>query len=177
MMQPFRFNPRLQRLRERILHDPYYRFQSGEEIAIASQLGISIDVNHATVDDWLRLPGLSIHQSRTLVQLSQAGVKFYSIEDIAAALSLPVTRLQPLQPILNFAYYDDESIDTPVVIVNPNTASLEILLRVPFIDVDLAKAIIQTRENHGFYTSIVDFQKKLNLAGDVLAQLMYYLRF
>lgn len=177
MMQPFRFNPRLQSLRDRIINDPYYRFQSGEEIAIASQVGIRIDANHATVDDWLRLPGLSIHQARTLVHLAQAGVKFYAIEDIAAALSLPPTRLQPLQPILSFAYYDDESIDTPAIVINPNTADLATLQKVPFIDIDLANAIIQTRHSRGFYTNIVDFQQKLNLAGDVLAQLMYYLKF
>lgn len=74
-------------LRAQILADPYYRFQSLAEVALAAELGISIDVNQASVDDWLRLPGLSIHQARQLVQLTQNGVQFYAIEDIAAALS------------------------------------------------------------------------------------------
>ncbi|MBN3922070.1 MAG: ComEA family DNA-binding protein, partial [Nostoc sp. NMS4] len=63
-------NSRLQKLRAKLLNDPYYRLQSGEEIQIAAQLGIRIDANQATVDDWLRLPGLSIHQARSLVELS-----------------------------------------------------------------------------------------------------------
>ena len=54
-------------IRNKIANDPYYRFQSLQEIAIAAELGIKIDVNQATVDDWLRLPGLSIHQARSLV--------------------------------------------------------------------------------------------------------------
>ena len=72
-------------LRSRIVEDPYYRFRSAFEIAVAADLGVKIDVNQATVDDWLRLPGISIHQANQLVTLSQAGVAFYSISDVAAA--------------------------------------------------------------------------------------------
>src|SRR4028119_2001991 len=89
-------NPNGHLIRARIQNDPYYRMQSAQEIAIAAQLGIKIDVNQASVDDWLRLPGISIHQARSLVELSVAGVPFYSIEDIAAALSMPAQRLKPL---------------------------------------------------------------------------------
>ena len=59
-------------LRSRIIEDPYYRFKSAFEIAVAADLGVKIDVNQANVDDWLRLPGISIHQARQLVALSQA---------------------------------------------------------------------------------------------------------
>ena len=59
-------------IRTKLLNDPYYRLQTNAEIAIAADLGIQIDVNKAKVDDWLRLPGLSIHQARNLVQLCEA---------------------------------------------------------------------------------------------------------
>ena len=49
-------NLRRQSLKRRILNDPFYRFQSLEEVAIAVELGIKIEVNQATVDEWLRLP-------------------------------------------------------------------------------------------------------------------------
>jgi DNA uptake protein ComE-like DNA-binding protein len=88
-------------LRSRILADPYYRFQTAFEIAIAADLGVTIDVNQAGIDDWLRLPGISIHQARQLVALSQAGVAFYSISDLVAALGIPIARLQSLAPILS----------------------------------------------------------------------------
>ncbi|MBE9214671.1 ComEA family DNA-binding protein [Plectonema cf. radiosum LEGE 06105] len=172
-----RLNSKMQKLRQQLLNDPYYRLKSGEEIAIAVQLGIRIDANQATVDDWLRLPGLSIHQARTLVQLAQTGVKFYCVEDIAAALSLPAQRLKPLETILIFGYYDDESLDTITYVVNPNTATVDNLLKVPFIDSSLAQAVIDNRNQFGLYRNIVDFQKRLNLSGETLAQLMYYLRF
>jgi DNA uptake protein ComE-like DNA-binding protein len=169
-------NPRLQKLRSRLLNDPYYRLQSGEEIAIAAQLGIRIDANQATVDDWLRLPGLSIHQARSLVELSRIGVKFYCIEDIAAALSIPAPRLEPLKLILNFSYYDNEALGNPTQI-NPNTATVENLVKIPYIDASLAQAVVENRLSAGLYRNLVDFQQRLNLSSDAIAQLMYYLRF
>jgi DNA uptake protein ComE-like DNA-binding protein len=170
-------NPKLQKLRAQLLKDPYYRLQSGEEIQIAAVLGIRIDANQATVDDWLRLPGLSIHQARSLVELSRSGVKFYCIEDIAAALSMPLPRLEPLKPLLNFSYYDDESLANSTVLVNPNTATVEKLAQIPFIDFSLAQAVVQNRLSAGPYRNLVDFQRRLELPGDAIAQLMYYLRF
>ncbi|MDZ8106089.1 MAG: ComEA family DNA-binding protein [Nostoc sp. DedQUE12a] len=171
------FNLKLQKLRAKLLNDPYYRLQSGEEIQIAAQLGICIDANQATVDDWLRLPGLSIHQARSLVELSRSGVKFYCIEDIAAALAMPVLRLEPLKPLLNFSYYDHQSLDSPTNLVNPNTATVENLAKIPFIDLSLAQAVVQNRQSAGPFQNLADFQRRLELPGDAIAQLMYFLRF
>jgi DNA uptake protein ComE-like DNA-binding protein len=168
--------PRRQSLRDRLLNDPYYRMQSLQEVAIASSLGIKIDANQATVDDWLRLPGLSIHQARSLVQLSHSGVFFYSIEDVAAALSLPVANLKHLEPVLSFYYYDEESLDS-IRRINPNNATVEILLQIPIIDTLMAQAIVQNRIAGGQYRNLADFQHRLSLPGDTIGKLMHYLRF
>ncbi|MBF2064283.1 MAG: ComEA family DNA-binding protein [Calothrix sp. C42_A2020_038] len=174
---PFSFNSRLQRIKNQILSDPYYRLQSLEELAVAAQLGIRIDPNQATVDDWLRLPGFSIHQARALVELSRAGVKFYCIEDIAAALSVSPARLEALKVILDFSYYGEEELEISTKQINVNTASVEALAKVPFIELSLAQAVVEARITGGVYRDIVDLQRRLNLAGEVLAQLMYYLKF
>ncbi|MGH1395167.1 MAG: helix-hairpin-helix domain-containing protein [Trichormus sp.] len=176
-MQWLPWNYKLQRLRAKLLNDPYYRLQSGEEIQIAAQLGIRIDANQATVDDWLRLPGLSIHQARSLVELSRSGVKFYCIEDVAAALGMPAPRLEPLKVLLNFSYYDHESLLNPTDMVNPNTASVEQLAQIPFMDMSLAQAIVENRLSSGYYRNLADFQHRLQLSGEAIAQLMYFLRF
>lgn len=174
---PFGINPRLKRLHHKLSSDPYYRLQSEEEILMAAHLGVRIDVNRAAVDDWLRLPGLSIHQARNLVELSRVGVRFYCIEDMAAALSLSAHRLKSLEVILNFSYYEDENTEGLVYVVDPNTATLESLLRVPCIDVELAQALIDNRFRNGLYRNLADFQQRLNLSSDVIAKLMYHLRF
>ena len=167
-------NPQSQALRARLLNDPYYRMQSTAEIAIAAVLGIYIDANQASVDDWLRLPGLSIHQARSLVELCQSGVRFYCLEDIAAALNLPLQRLKPLEPVLRFCYYDDLR---PQTLINPNSATVEQLLAIPAMELSLAKAIVENRLLSGSYRNLADFQQRLSLPSDRTTELMHYLRF
>ncbi|MCW6036380.1 ComEA family DNA-binding protein [Spirulina subsalsa FACHB-351] len=161
--------------RARILKDPYYRLQSLEEVAIAAELGIILDVNRASIDDWLRLPGLSIHQARTLVELTTMGVQFLCLEDIAAALSVPVARLRPLEPILGFYFYDHDSVESPQR-CNPNLAPLQDLSQLPLVDGALAERIVQERLRGGNYRNLADFQRRLGLKGDQVAQLMHYLQ-
>lgn len=168
--------PNLKAIQTRILSDPYCRLQSAEEIAIAAALGIGIDVNQASVDDWLRLPGLSIHQARSLVELTQNGVSFYCIEDIAAALNLPMQRLLPLKPVLRFCFYEVEEGQLPGRI-NPNTATIQQLTQIPFVDLTLAKAIAHNRQVMGNYRNLAQFQQRLSLPGQLTAQLMHYLQF
>jgi DNA uptake protein ComE-like DNA-binding protein len=163
-------------LRSRILNEPYYRFQSLEEIQVAVSLGIQIDVNQASVDDWLRIPGLSIHQARLLTQLSQSGVQFFCVEDIAAALGLSIQRLKPMQPILSFCYYEAESVCS-VQRVNLNTASVEELSKIPGMGRVLARAIVRNRVSKGSYKNLADLQQRLSLPSQTIANLMHYLSF
>jgi DNA uptake protein ComE-like DNA-binding protein len=156
-------------LRSQIQNNPYYRFQSIEEIKIAASLGVQIDVNQATIDDWLRFPGL-------LTQLSQSGVQFFCVEDIAAALGLSSQRLQPLEPIMRFCYYDRESLHQ-IQRVNLNTASPEELTQIPMIKPVLARAIARNRLKHGNYKNLIDLQERLSLTSQVTADLMHYLNF
>ena len=50
-----------QAIAAKIQADPYYRFESVTEIKIAGELGLKIDVNQASIDEWLRLPGISLN--------------------------------------------------------------------------------------------------------------------
>lgn len=162
-------------LRSQLLNNPYYRFQSAAEVQMAASLGIAIDPNQATPDDWLRLPGLSIHQARSLVALRQGGVTFHGLEDVAAALGLSLAQVQPWAPVLQFCYYDPAS---PLHIqpVNLNRASVEQLSRVPAIDLYLARAIVAQRKKGGAYRTLAEFQQRLSLSASLTAELMHYLR-
>ena len=161
-------------LRSRIIEDPYYRFKSAFEIAVAADLGVTIDVNQASVDDWLRLPGISIHQARQLVMLSQAGVAFYSISDLADALNLPLQRLQWLAPVLSFQYYDP-AVALPCVRLD--RATVDELAQIPQISAELAAEIVSQREQGGNFKDLVDFQQRLGLSGQSIGELMHYLQF
>ena len=162
--------------RNKIANDPYYRFQSLKEIAIAVELGIRIDVNQASIDDWLRLPGFSIHQARALVELVKIGVQLYCLEDIAAAINVPLQRLQPYENIFSFAYYDRISSLSPEKI-NLNTASIAEITTIPQININLATQIQSDIQANGKYRNIVNLQRRLNLSAELTSHLMHYLEF
>jgi DNA uptake protein ComE-like DNA-binding protein len=164
-----------QRVKSRLLNDPFYRFQTLAELQMAAELGIQIDANRASVDDWLRLPGLSIHQARALVELTQAGVLLHSLEDVAAAIQMPLTRVQPWQAVLKFCYYDADSVYSRQP-VDVNQASADLLARIPGIDWPLARAIVAQREA-GPYRNLSHLQRRLSLSAEQTGKLLHYLKF
>ena len=86
----------------------------------AVALGVQIDVNRASIEDWLRLPGISIHQARTLVTLTKQGKYFVCLEDLARTLGVAESNLQPLAPILQFCYYDSALLNQNQLSQTPN---------------------------------------------------------
>ncbi|NEO88492.1 MAG: ComEA family DNA-binding protein [Spirulina sp. SIO3F2] len=180
-LSPFRqvqqaLNPSEQHVRQQLQQNPYYRLQSWAEIPIAADWGLRIEVNLAEVDDWLRLPGISIHQARSLVALTSSGGQLLCLDDLAAALSLPLARVQPLAPLLSFSYYDPEGLENPQRF-NPNTTTLAELEQIPLLTERLAQRIFTERQTHGPYRDIADLQQRLAFSGYFTTQLMYYLRF
>ena len=169
-------NRRRRAIATRINSNPYYRFRSPEEIEIAAELGIKIDVNTASVDDWLRLPGISITQARNLVEITNSGIHFLCLDDLAGALCVSVLKIQIWQPILYFAYYAPESFIAPAK-VNINHACLEKLTTIPNLDKTIAQQILIERESKGHFRHIADLQKRLNLSEDMAYHLMIYLQF
>ena len=169
-------NPSRMVIRAKLQNNPYVRLETVAEIAVAAELGIKIDANRASIDDWLRLPGISIHQGRSLVELAEMGVKFLCLEDIAAALSLPIERVRPFEPVLFFCYYDATSDIAPTQI-NVNLATSAQLEGIPGIDGEIAIAIVQNRQQQGNYRNLANLQQRLNLSSQLISQLMYYLKF
>lgn len=162
-------------LRRRLQQEPYYRFQSVTELQLAASWGVRIEANTASIDDWLRLPGLSIHQARSLSELSARGLSFNCIEDVAAALSVPTQQIQPWQAILQFCYYNTENSLEPIAI-DANTATADQLAMIPAVDIFLGRAIVHYR-NSGPYRDLADLQQRLRLTTQVTAELLHYLRF
>ena len=174
MLNKFLAKAHLHPLRRRLQQEPYYRFRSFEELALAASWGDRIEANTASVDDWLRLPGISIHQARTLQQLAYSGVALHCIEDIAAALSLPVQQVQPWEAILQFCYYSTDVLEP--VVLDANTATAEQLATIPAVDAFLGRAIVHYRQT-GPYRDLADLQGRLRLRAQITAELLHYLRF
>ena len=163
-------------LKKKLSLDSHYRFRSVDEVKLGVKLGVRIDANRATVDDWLRLPGISIHQARTLVELSRSGVPLTCWEDVAAATGLGLGYLQSLGEIVQFYFYDPDSEVTPRQL-NVNRASAQELATVPGLGHPLAERLVGDRTRYGPYRDSVDLKHRLGLPPRLLADLLYYLRF
>lgn len=161
-------------IRSKILSEPLSRLNSLQEIEVAAELGIRIDVNRASVDEWLRLPGISIHQARALVELIGMGLQILSIEDLAHALSMPLSHVQYWQPVLSFCYYPPESLSSRPKI-DVNSATVEQLQNIPGMDGQLAQKIMGDRTSNGRYPNLVSLQKRLNLTSEKVWELMPYI--
>ncbi|WP_008318804.1 ComEA family DNA-binding protein [Leptolyngbya sp. PCC 6406] len=160
-------------LRQRLRQNPQTRLRSRGEVEIAAAMGLGIDANRATIDDWLRLPGISIHQARTLTELTRSGVIFFALEDVAAALGLPVAALDPLAPGIQFRYYDTDSlVPTPIDL---NQATVEQLCRVPELPRDWAEWIVRSRLA-GPYRSLEDFQHRCQVPPAAMSRWLHHLR-
>lgn len=166
----------IERLKAKIKANPGYRWQSELEVALAAELGLKIDVNQATVDDWLKLPGISIRQAQLLVELTGMGVQLLCLEDLAGALSVSIAQVKIWEPVLLFCYYDNIS-DTNPVKLNPNRASVAQLEQIPVISADLAANIVNNRQQQGRYANLVELARRLELEPELIAELMLYLRF
>ena len=162
-------------LRRRLQQEPYYRFQSFEELQLAASWGIRIEANTASVDDWLRLPGISIHQARSLTKLTKNGLSFNCLEDVAAALGMPIQQIQPWETILQFCYYEREHSLDPIA-VDVNTATAAQLASIPAIDIFLGRAIVHYRQA-GRYRDLADLQQRLRLTTQATSELLHYLKF
>ncbi len=162
-------------LRRRLQQEPYYRFTSFEELQLAASWGFRLEANKATVDDWLRLPGISIHQARTLTALTGNGLSFNCLEDVAAALSIPIQQIQPWSSALQFLYYSAERCLEPIAI-DANTATIEALVTIPTVDTFLGRAIVYYRQS-GPYKDLADLQQRLRLTTKATAELLHYLKF
>ncbi|MBT9312717.1 ComEA family DNA-binding protein [Leptothoe kymatousa] len=165
-------NPLKRKLRE----DSYYRFQSIDEVRLGEQLGVCIDANRATVDDWLRLPGISIHQARTLVELSRTGVPLTCWEDVAAVTGLGLPQLQAFGKMVKFYYYDPDSAILPRQI-NVNRVSAGELMAIPGMEQALAQRLVYCRQRFGAYKDWLDIKHRLQLRPQTIARLVHYLRF
>lgn len=162
-------------LARRLATDPAYRLQTYQEVQQAAEFGFSVDVNQATVDDWLRLPGISIRQAQLLHQLRGTGVQFYCLEDLAAALGVSVAHLQPLAQVLSFCHYDWDGALMPQPL-SLNQADLNQLCRVPGMTTQWAGLIVRDRIHRGPFKNIADLQYRLGLPADLVQTIMYYLR-
>ena len=163
-------------VKKKLAQDSYYRFRSADEVRLGVQSGLQIDANRATVDDWLRLPGISIHQARSLVELSRSGTPLTCWEDVAAVTGIGVQQLEAFGNAVQFYYYDPDSAIAPQPL-SVNQATVQQLSAIPAMDTTLAEQLVYGRQRFGPYRDWLDLKQRLQLSPQVISALLHYLQF
>ena len=161
-------------LKKQLEQNRYYRFRSAAEVRWGIQWGVRIDANRATVDDWLRLPGISIHQARVLVELSQSGTPLTCWDDVAAVTGIGLDHWQQLGDIVQFYYYDP---DSEVIRLPVNRATVGELATIPAVNLVLAERLVYERQRSGPYRDWLDLKRRLRLQPQIVTALLHHLRF
>ena len=162
----------------RLRHDPQHRLRSGQEARHAAALGWRLDVNRASADDWLRLPGIGAAQVDLLVRLQQGGVQLSGPEDLQRLLDLPAAQLAQWEPLLLFRWYGDAmppaQRQARVDLNQASAAQLERLL--PQLNGERRARLLRERQRLPFQ-DLADLQQRLQLPPALVEELIGRVRF
>ena len=87
-----------------------------------------MDVNRASRDQWVQLPGCGSDRADLLVRLQQGGVQFSCADDLFRLLELPADLAALWHPHLIFHWHGDaplQPVETPVDLNTAATAELQ----------------------------------------------------
>jgi len=136
----------------------------------------SLDVNRATAEQWMQLPGCSEAMVDVLLRLQRAGVQFSQADDLFQLLELPALQAEQWRPHLVFHWHGDAS---PLPEPRPlelNAASrLELEQTLLWPEPRLSR-LLQERNRRAF-DNLADLQERLCLPPEAVEQLLGKVRF
>ncbi len=162
----------------KLRQDPQRRLQDPSEVRHAAALGWRLDVNRASPDDWLRLPGITPTQVDLLVRLQRGGVQLSGIDDLERLLELPRSQVLAWEPLLLFRWYGDgapHSANPRAVDLNHATAAA-LEQELPQLDAVRRARLLRERQRTPF-RDLADLQQRLQWPPALVEELIGKVRF
>lgn len=129
-----------------------------------------IDVNRASLNDWLKLPGCNNSQAELLLRLQQGGVQLSGVADLAQLLELSTAQLEAWKPHLLFRWYSEPpSPNQPPI--NLNSAVAAELIALEVFNPERYKRLLRERARRPF-SDLADLQDRLGLPAAVVEALI-----
>ena len=129
-----------------------------------------LDVNRASQEQWLQLPGCSDDTADLLMRLQRGGVQFTSAEDLFRLLELPVDLQALWEPHLVFHWYGDAPPQPTTAALDLNNATPEALQQLNWPENRLQR-LLQERRRAGF-NDLADLQERLCLPASAVEALI-----
>ncbi len=173
-------DPQIERelLALRLRQQPEHRLRSADEAQHAAALGWRLDVNRASADDWLRLPGIQPAQVDLLLRLQRGGVQLSGIDDLQRLLELPGAQLVAWEPLLLFRWYGDGMPAAPApsrIDLNRSTAT-QLEQQLPQLNAERRARLLRERQRQPFQ-DLADLQHRLQLPPALVEELIGRVRF
>ncbi len=162
----------------KLRQNPQRRLQDPSEAQRAAALGWRLDVNRASADDWLRLPGITATQVDLLVRLQRGGVQLSGIDDLERLLELPRSQVLAWEPLLLFRWYGDgapHSANPRAVDLNHATAAA-LEQELPQLDAVRRARLLRERQRTPF-RDLADLQQRLQWPPALVEELIGKVRF
>jgi competence protein ComEA len=110
------------------------------------------DINNADSADWSRLPGIGDKLASRIVHFREKLGGFFAVDQVGETFGLPDSGFQKIKPCLRLGTVSLKQIDL-------NAAAREILQAHPYIRWQLAKIIINYRQQHGAFRSVDELEQ------------------
>jgi competence ComEA-like helix-hairpin-helix protein len=127
-----------------------------------------IDINTADTSAFISLPGIGSKLAARIVNFREKLGGFHSIEQIGETYGLPDSVFQKIRSYLKLENFSLRKI-------NINTATVDELKAHPYIQWNIANAIVAYRNQHGLYTAMEDVRKIMTITDEVYSKVSLYL--
>lgn len=127
-----------------------------------------IDINTSDTTAFISLPGIGSKLAQRIIAFRDKLGGFYSVDQIKETYGLPDSTFIKIKPKLILT-------SPGVKQININTATLDEMKLHPYIRFNLANAIMQYRNQHGNFSSVIDIKKIMIVTDDIFNKVSLYL--
>ena len=106
----------------------------------------TIEVNRASREKWLQLPGCSEDTADLLLRLQRGGVQFSSVEELFRLLELPAQQRRKWKPHLVVHWHGEAPLQPPAAPLDLNNSSAEELQTLGWPEQRLQLSLIHISE-------------------------------
>jgi|GEM_PF-1783336 len=129
---------------------------------------ILLDINTASVNDWMEIRGVGKYYARAITKYRTALGGFHSLDQL---LEVPGMRKESYLKINQYLKIESKNLRT----IDVNSAEKEILVQHPYIESKVASSIVKYRRKHGSYKKLSDLKKSYLIDGKLLTKISPYL--
>lgn len=127
-----------------------------------------VEINAADSSEWKSLPGIGSKLAMRIMAFRDKLGGFYSVHQVGETYFLPDSTFQKIKSLLTV---DASRIRR----ININEADYVLLVKHPYVDKDLANAILQYRKQHGSFEQLSDLKKIMLLHDSTYEKVKHYL--